>query len=382
VLIVDADGQHQPPTHGGSSRGSASSTSWSAPGRKPPRRRAPRLVGNAALNRLAGYLTGRPIPDLTSGFRAARREYLARVHPPPAQRLLHADHERRSPSSAPGTTSRSSLSRRGPASASSKIRLARDGREVLPHPAAGDHHLQPFRVFLPISLASFLLGFAYAVWNLVASTSCPTVPCCSCCSASSSSWLAWSRNRSPPAHRGPRLRPMTAGRGRAIRSRPAAGPVRPGRPAAPARVRARLLAGQAPHARRARSTWRPASISRRAAGSCATLPVRSKGPRLSASRGRHCTRGSWRWSCARPGSRSTGLPTQVPRALQAVQCVLGALAVWLLAAIARRSAGPVRGVATAALGAVYPPFVWMPAYALSESLFFPSCWGRCCARRG
>ena len=35
-----------------------------------------RRAGNGALNRLAGYLTGRPIPDLTSGFRAARREYL------------------------------------------------------------------------------------------------------------------------------------------------------------------------------------------------------------------------------------------------------------------------------------------------------------------
>ncbi len=35
-----------------------------------------RRFGNAALNRLASYLTGREIPDLTSGFRGARREYL------------------------------------------------------------------------------------------------------------------------------------------------------------------------------------------------------------------------------------------------------------------------------------------------------------------
>jgi hypothetical protein len=28
------------------------------------------------LNALAGYLAGRPIPDLTSGFRAARRDCL------------------------------------------------------------------------------------------------------------------------------------------------------------------------------------------------------------------------------------------------------------------------------------------------------------------
>ena len=35
-----------------------------------------RRIGNATLNRLASYLTGRDIPDLTSGFRAARRECL------------------------------------------------------------------------------------------------------------------------------------------------------------------------------------------------------------------------------------------------------------------------------------------------------------------
>jgi len=35
-----------------------------------------RLMGNAALNWLAGYLTGRTIPDLTSGFRGARRSQL------------------------------------------------------------------------------------------------------------------------------------------------------------------------------------------------------------------------------------------------------------------------------------------------------------------
>ena len=37
---------------------------------------APRRAGNATLNRLAGYLTGRTIPDLTSGFRGARADGL------------------------------------------------------------------------------------------------------------------------------------------------------------------------------------------------------------------------------------------------------------------------------------------------------------------
>ena len=35
-----------------------------------------RRAGNELLNAIAGYLAGHPIPDLTSGFRAARRELL------------------------------------------------------------------------------------------------------------------------------------------------------------------------------------------------------------------------------------------------------------------------------------------------------------------
>ena len=41
--------------------------------------------------RLASYLTGRDIPDLTSGFRGARARAPARVPPPAAERLLDAD---------------------------------------------------------------------------------------------------------------------------------------------------------------------------------------------------------------------------------------------------------------------------------------------------
>ena len=76
VLIIDADGQHRPAdavrlvTHLGAydlvvgARSQASQASWA------------RRAGNSSLNAIAGYLTGRPIPDLTSGFRAAKRECL------------------------------------------------------------------------------------------------------------------------------------------------------------------------------------------------------------------------------------------------------------------------------------------------------------------
>ena len=40
-----------------------------------------RLLGNSLLNWLASYLTGREIPDLTSGFRGARREAKSGTRP-------------------------------------------------------------------------------------------------------------------------------------------------------------------------------------------------------------------------------------------------------------------------------------------------------------
>ena len=91
VLIVDGDGQHPPEEAlrivsrlgeydlviGARSQATQATQA--------------RRAGNGALNRLASYLTGREIPDLTSGFRGARASGSARVPAPAAQRVLHAD---------------------------------------------------------------------------------------------------------------------------------------------------------------------------------------------------------------------------------------------------------------------------------------------------
>jgi hypothetical protein len=45
------------------------------------------------LNALASHLSGRPIPDLTSGFRGAAPRAPARVPASAAKRFLHADHD-------------------------------------------------------------------------------------------------------------------------------------------------------------------------------------------------------------------------------------------------------------------------------------------------
>jgi glycosyltransferase involved in cell wall biosynthesis len=125
-----------------------------------------RRVGNAALNGLAGYLTGREIPDLTSGFRAARR-----------QQLLEFLHLLPNGFSTPTTTTLAFI-KAGynvtfePTEAQmrvgkSKIKLASDGTKFLMIILKIVTLFSPLRVFLPIAIAAFVLGAGYAVWTAV-----------------------------------------------------------------------------------------------------------------------------------------------------------------------------------------------------------------------
>lgn len=63
--------------------------------------------------------------------------------------------------------------------------------------------------------------------------------------------------------------------------------------------------------------------------------------------------------------------TEVPAALKLAQSVAGAAGVVLVGLIAYRLAGTRASVAAAFMAAVYPPLVWIAAYALSEALFWP-----------
>jgi 4-amino-4-deoxy-L-arabinose transferase-like glycosyltransferase len=61
--------------------------------------------------------------------------------------------------------------------------------------------------------------------------------------------------------------------------------------------------------------------------------------------------------------------TDTPTPVKLAQAAVGAAGVWLVALIAARAAGE-RGARTAAwLAAVYPPLVWICAYALSEAVY-------------
>src|SRR5262245_23676682 len=124
-----------------------------------------RRLGNAALNRFAGYLTDRHIPDLTSGFRAARRQH-----------LLEFLHLLPNGFSTPTTTTLAFIKggynvRFEPTDASaregaSKIRLARDGTRFVMIILKIVTLFSPLRVFLPVALLSFVLGVGYAIWTI------------------------------------------------------------------------------------------------------------------------------------------------------------------------------------------------------------------------
>ncbi len=165
VLIVDADGQHQPSD---AQQLVAQLGEFDlVVGARDPDTQATmgRRAGNAVLNWLASYLTDRPIPDLTSGLRGARREHLREfIH------LLPNGF------STPTTTTLAFIKagynvRFVPVHAraregESKIRFARDGAKFFLILLKVVTLFSPLRVFVPASVASFALGVLYGLWTV------------------------------------------------------------------------------------------------------------------------------------------------------------------------------------------------------------------------
>jgi glycosyltransferase involved in cell wall biosynthesis len=168
ILILDGDGQHPPDD---ALRmvarlgefdlviGARAASTQATNGRR---------AGNALLNSLAGYLAGRPIPDLTSGFRGARTACLREfIH------LLPNGF------SAPTTTTLAFI-RAGynvafePIQARqrvghSHIRFARDGAKFFLILLKIITIFSPLRIFVPASAVSFLAGVLYGLWTVAAS---------------------------------------------------------------------------------------------------------------------------------------------------------------------------------------------------------------------
>jgi glycosyltransferase involved in cell wall biosynthesis len=167
VLIVDGDGQHTAADAlrlvaflgdydlvVGTRAGSTQQASTA------------RHMGNNALNWVASYLTGREIPDLTSGLRAARTSGL--------REFLHL-----LPNgfSTPTTTTLSFVKAGysvrfepitvGARLGKSKIKLVSDGARFLMILLKVITIFSPLRIFLPIAGAFFAIGTTYAIWTTI-----------------------------------------------------------------------------------------------------------------------------------------------------------------------------------------------------------------------
>ncbi len=164
VLILDGDGQHDPAD---ACRLAARLGEFDlVVGARSAATQATqvRRGGNAVLNGLASYLTGRPIPDLTSGFRGIRRDVL--------REFLHL-----LPNgfSTPTTTTMACIkagynvafepvdarARTG----QSKMRVARDGTRFLLILLKIVTIFSPLRIFAPLSALAVAVGGVYGLGN-------------------------------------------------------------------------------------------------------------------------------------------------------------------------------------------------------------------------
>src|SRR6266849_738899 len=165
VLIVDGDGQHRPAD--AVRLVSHLDAHDLVVGARSPSSQATRFrrLGNSLLNAIAGFLAGRRIPDLTSGFRAGRREC-----------LLEFLHLLPNGFSTPTTTTLAfmkagysvrfepiEVARR---TGASKMKPGSDGVRFFLILLKVMTIFSPLRVFFPVSLASFVTGAAYAAWTI------------------------------------------------------------------------------------------------------------------------------------------------------------------------------------------------------------------------
>ena len=169
VVLLDADGQHPPEEAARlveklgeydlviGARDAQAEVHWW------------RRAANAVFNRLASYLAGVPIADLTSGFRAARRSH-----------LLEFLHLFPNGFSYP-TTSTLSFLRAGynvafvpvrmrfRAGGASKIQPLQDGSRFLLIILKMSTLYNPLKIFLPLSVLFAAVGTAYGLWTFAVS---------------------------------------------------------------------------------------------------------------------------------------------------------------------------------------------------------------------
>jgi glycosyltransferase involved in cell wall biosynthesis len=164
VLLMDGDGQHAPEE---AERLVASIGPYDMVigARSAADQAATRALGNALFKALASWLTGRRIHDLTSGFRAARRDLLLEI-----LHLLPNGYSYPTTSCLAFLKAGHNLAfepvRARKAMGRSKMRVVRDGVRFVLIIFKIVTLYSPLKVFFPVAASSFAVGVAYAAWNV------------------------------------------------------------------------------------------------------------------------------------------------------------------------------------------------------------------------
>ncbi len=164
VLLMDADGQHDP-DEAQSIYGPIGEYDMVIGARRAKDQSLPRALGNLLFSTLASWLTGRPIPDLTSGYRAAKREHMLEI-----LHLLPNGFSYPTTSCLAflkaGFSVRFAAIKARPRVGKSKIKLVQDGVRFLLIILKIVTLYSPLRVFFPIAATAFVAGTAYGTWNV------------------------------------------------------------------------------------------------------------------------------------------------------------------------------------------------------------------------
>jgi glycosyltransferase involved in cell wall biosynthesis len=165
VLLLDADGQHPPETilsvlapigEYDLVVGARTKQSESA---------LIRDIGNGIFNGLASYLAGREIPDLTSGFRAMKREMIMEfIHLLPNLYSYPTTSTLAFLKAGYNVTFVPVVARKGTGRSNTKI--LRDGTRAIVIILRIITLFAPMKIFLPMSIVLFVLGVIYGVANI------------------------------------------------------------------------------------------------------------------------------------------------------------------------------------------------------------------------
>jgi glycosyltransferase involved in cell wall biosynthesis len=167
VLLLDADGQHDPTDIPRilapigpydlvvAARSRASNATWT------------RGWGNAALNRFATYLTGMEVKDLTSGFRAVKRDQIMEfIHLLP-NRYSYPTTSTMAFIKAGYSVGFVPIAARHRSGGASGQKLLRNGIVFATIILRMVTLFSPLKVFSPISLVLFGLGAGYGIYTII-----------------------------------------------------------------------------------------------------------------------------------------------------------------------------------------------------------------------